>query len=77
MKSNVWLPSSAGPAEMLVAQPFTVCAPAFCETLWLAPLVNDGASFAALTVRTNVSVMLTAWLPMVFVTATVIVAVPF
>ena len=47
MKSTVWVASFEGPAEMFVAQPFTVCAPASSFTVWLAPLVKLGTSFTS------------------------------
>ena len=46
--------SFAGPAEIPVAQPATVCAPASSKTVWFAPFVNDGASFTGVTVIVNV-----------------------
>src|SRR5215212_10452158 len=52
-KSTDWL-DSLGPAEMLVAQPSIVCAPASSFTLWSAPLVKPGASFTASTVTLTV-----------------------
>src|SRR5437667_12802268 len=34
MNASVWPASLAGPTEMFVAQLLTVCAPAFCITVW-------------------------------------------
>ncbi len=34
---------------MPVAQPVTVWSPESCGTFWSAPIVNDGASFTAVT----------------------------
>lgn len=45
VKVSVWLASLVGPALILVAQP--VCGSALSPTLWLAPLVNAGASLTA------------------------------
>ena len=49
MKFSVWLDSSAGPLLKLLAQAFTVCAPASSSTVWSTPLVKDGTSFTAVT----------------------------
>src|SRR6516225_5734194 len=46
--------SFAGPGEMLVAQPATVCGPASSKTVWSAPLTKLGASFTGVTVIVNV-----------------------
>ena len=42
--------SSGGPALIAVAQPLTLCAPAFSGTAWLAPTVKLGASLTGVTV---------------------------
>ena len=49
MKLSVWPDSSAGPLLRLLAQAFTVCAPASSSTVWSPPLVKDGTSFTAVT----------------------------
>ena len=51
MKFSVW-PTLIGRAraEIAVAQPVTVCAPASSSTVWSAPLVKLGASLTAVTV---------------------------
>ena len=59
LKVSDWAASSAGPSLSAVAHPFTVWAPEFSLTSSLAPLVNEGESFTAVTVMSNV------WLPLV------------
>jgi hypothetical protein len=49
-KSTVWPDSSVGPALIAVAQAVTDCGPSSSSTAWLAPFVNDGASFTGSTV---------------------------
>ena len=49
---SAWL-SSGSPSSMPVAQPATVCAPAFSFTDSSAPLVNTGASLTAVTVTSK------------------------
>src|ERR1044071_4664361 len=53
-KARVWLASSTGAVDKLVAQFSTVCTPASSFTVWSEPFVNDGASFEELTVSVNV-----------------------
>ena len=50
-KAKLWPDSLAGPAEIPVAQPLTVWAPASSFTVWFAPLVNAGESFTAVTMK--------------------------
>ena len=54
LKVTVWPLSSAGPAEIAVAQLATLCAPASSLTVWSAPLVKLGASLTATTVMVKV-----------------------
>src|SRR6185436_15687346 len=49
VKVRVWPLSLLGPALTAVAQPVTLAAPESSLTVWLAPLVNDGASLTAVT----------------------------
>src|SRR5437879_10103292 len=49
VKVTVCPDSSGGPAEMPVAQFGTLCGPASSFEVWSAPLVNDGASWTAVT----------------------------
>ena len=58
-KLTVW-PASLGPAEIAVAQPATVWAPASSSTVWSAPFVKTGASLTGLTVSETVAVALFA-----------------
>src|SRR5207248_2801445 len=50
VKVRVWPASSAGPRDMVVAQPVTLCAPASDATVTFGPPVNDGASLTGATV---------------------------
>ncbi len=54
VNDTVWPASSAGPAEIAVAQPATLAAPESSFTVWSAPFVKDGASLTAATVMVNV-----------------------
>src|SRR5262245_59069081 len=47
------VPSSAGPPEIAVAHPATVCAPASDATITFDPAVNEGASLTAATVTAS------------------------
>ncbi len=71
-KARIWADSSA-PALIAVAQPETLWAPASSATLASAPLVNDGASLTAVTVRVNDRVAVRPPAP---VTVRVTVALP-
>src|ERR1700760_1596511 len=48
-KSTVWPDSSAGPGEIAVANPATVCGPASSATVWFAPALKVGASLTGVT----------------------------
>ncbi len=63
MKLRVW-PDSRGPSLIAVAQPVNDCAPAFSRTVLSPPLVNDGASFTAVTVIVIVWVALVSEPPL-------------
>ena len=77
LKLTVWLLSSAGPLDRLVAQPTTVWAPASSSTTWLAPLVNEGASFTAVTTASTTSVAVEkAVVPPVLDVLTLVAGVP-
>ena len=51
VKARVWPLSSAGPLEMALAQPGKVWAPASSSTVLSGPLLKDGASLTAVTLR--------------------------
>ena len=53
-KASVWPASSAGPAQIAVAQGLTVCAPASSADVGFAPGVKLGASLTAATVMVKV-----------------------
>ena len=64
-KATVCPASFAGPGEMLVAKPGTVCAPAVLSTVWfgLAGSVKLGASLTGCTLSVNVCVPLVSTPP--------------
>ena len=53
-KWTVWPDSFAGPAEIAVAQPGKLTAPALSFAETSGPFVNDGASFTGVTLMVNV-----------------------
>ncbi len=63
-KSTTWPASFDGPALIAVAQPAILAAPESSATVWLPPLVNDGASFTADTVIVKVWVALVSIPPL-------------
>ena len=80
IKFRVWPDSLAAPLFSAVAQPIEVCAPASSSTVWLAPLVKDGASLTAVTVMPMVLVLseiavLPPWVALVSMVVRVRVAV--
>ena len=56
--------SAAGPGEMPVAQPATVCAPASSRMVWSGPRVKDGATFTVATSIVNVWAALVSMPPL-------------
>ena len=51
---TAWPLSPAGPAEIAVAQPATVCGPLSTCTSWFGPAAKLGASFTSDTAIVNV-----------------------
>ena len=80
-KASVWPASSAGPAEIAVAQFATDCAGAFWSTLWSAPFTKEGASLTAATAIVKVCAALVSTppsaTPPLSCARTVTVALPF
>ena len=72
--------SSAGPAEMAVAQAAIDCGPTSSKTDWLAPAVNDGSSLTPCHVIANVTLAEVSMPPLAVppssINSTVILAVP-
>ena len=61
---TVWPASFAGPLEIELAQFATVCAPAFSPTVWLAPVVKEGAWFTRVSVIVKLSIALESTPPL-------------
>src|SRR5260221_12543237 len=71
---SIWLP----PPPAVMPDRFTVCCAASSRIAGgFGMIFRVGGSFTGVTVSTNVSVMLRTVPPIVFVTVTVIVVVPF
>ena len=77
LKVSDWSASSGGPAEMAVAHPVMLWAPASSSFVWFAPLVKLGASFTAVMLTWKVCGALLLGGDPLSTAVTVTSAVPF